>query len=63
MKAALTLVAALPPLVAASCWHACECETICPAGGAIACTALALGAALAIHVVGSMAWELHLLTH
>ena len=63
MKATITLVAALPPLLAASCWYACECETICPAAGAIACTALALGAGLAIKVAGSIAWELHLLTH
>ena len=54
-------MAALPPLLALSCWHWCECETICPIAGALACTTLALGAGLVIHVAGSIAWELHLL--
>ena len=63
MKTAITVAAALPPLLAVSCWHACECEAICPAVGAIACIALALGTALAIYVAGSVARELHLLTH
>ena len=62
MKAAIALMAALPPLLALSCWHWCECETICPIAGALACTTLALGAGLVIHVAGSIAWELHLLT-
>jgi|GEM_PF-3298444 len=59
MKAALILV---PPLLALGCWHGCECEFICPLAGALACTALALGAGLVIQVAGSIAWELHLLT-
>lgn len=63
MKAAITVVAARPPLLALTCWFACACALICPDTGALACTALALGAGLAIKVAGSIAWELHLLTH
>ena len=63
MKVLILAVSMLPMAVPAGCWRACDCAWLCPVAGASACVAIALLVGAAVHVLLSIGWELHLLSH
>lgn len=62
MRIAILLGSAAPLGMAATCWLDCGCTVLCPVAGAVACLGIAAVAGAGVFVIGSIAWELYLLS-